>query len=214
MGGNDTLRGSFDVGASGRLLDHTVGALTRAGAIVMTARLPDPGRLLRLPDAFARPLARRIWALNAVLDVIADRHDTVHLDTTAIPETYDRRMWSVDRFHPSERGHRLFANAFLDLLHSRAFPVGARVDPEPSNPPPTFAASAWWLATKGVKWVLDRSADLVPDLTKMAWEQWWSTIIGTDHRIESQLKQDVVRVVDSLSVGPSTSDWPWANKPA
>jgi hypothetical protein len=165
---------------------------------VLTARLPDPGRLLRLPKAFARPLARRIWAVNEVLEVIAARHGTLHLDATALSEAYDRRMWSVDRFHPSERGHRMFANAFADLLRSGGVPVDTRIDPEPTNPLPTRAARTRWLATRGVKWVLDRSTDLVPSLTRMAFAEWWSGIEGTAHRIEEHVFTEVTRAIEEL----------------
>jgi hypothetical protein len=41
---------------------------------------------------------------RAALDAIAARHGTLHLDTTALPEAYERRMWSVDRFHPDRAG--------------------------------------------------------------------------------------------------------------
>src|SRR2546429_304471 len=38
------------------------------------------------------------------------------------PETYDRRMWSVDRLHPSERGHRPIAGAYHQLLAAAGCP--------------------------------------------------------------------------------------------
>lgn len=66
VGVNDTLRGDFDVARTGLALDETVGSLRGAGAAVLTGCLPDPGRMFRLPAALARPLGRRIRALNAV----------------------------------------------------------------------------------------------------------------------------------------------------
>jgi lysophospholipase L1-like esterase len=199
VGANDTLRGTFDVAATARALESTVSALRASGAVVLTARLPDPGRLLRLPAVFARPLARRIWAVNEVLDVIAARHATLHLDTTALPAAYERRMWSVDRFHPSERGHRMFANAFLDLLRSGGIPLYGRVDPEPTSPPLTRLAGVRWLATRGVRWVLDRSTDLVPSLTRMAVREWWSGVNGTARAIEDHVIRQVSGAIDELS---------------
>jgi len=71
---------------------------------------------LRLPKALARQLARRIRAVNAVTVELAGLYDTVHFDAANLDELYDRRMWSVDRLHPSEAGHRLLARAFADLL--------------------------------------------------------------------------------------------------
>jgi len=108
-------------------------------------------------------------------------------------------MWSVDRFRPSERGHRMFANAFLDLLRSGGIPLYGRVDPEPTNPPPTRLAGVRWQATRGVKWVLDRSTDLAPSLTRMAVTEWWSGVNGTARAIEGHVLQQVSGAIDELS---------------
>lgn len=172
VGVNDTLRNTFDPARIGRLLDDTVAALRARGAIVMTARLPDPGRMFGLPGPLARPLARRIRAVNAVADEVAARHGTVHFDAAEHPSTYDRRMWSVDRLHPSERGHRFLATSYFDLLAGHLeLPSCRRPDPEPGNPEPTFGAQVWWLATRGTKWLIDRSTDLVPSLARMAFTE-------------------------------------------
>jgi hypothetical protein len=97
VGINDTLRGSFDVARTGRALNQVVGQLRMAGAVVLTARLPDPGRTFGLPVALRRPLARRIHAVNAVSDVVPARYGTTHFDAAGNPGTYDRRMWSMAR---------------------------------------------------------------------------------------------------------------------
>jgi hypothetical protein len=81
-----------------------VAALRVAGAEVLTVRLPDPGQMFGLPGALARPLARRMRAVNAVVDEVARRYGTVHLDVARDPATYERRYWSVDRLHPNEPG--------------------------------------------------------------------------------------------------------------
>lgn len=177
-GVNDTLRASFDVARIGGAVEHTVAALRGAGASVLTIRLPDPGLMFGLPAALARPLARRTRAVNAAVDAIALRHGTVHFDAAGHASTYDRRMWSVDRLHPSERGHRLIAGAYHDLLVAASVPVGARPCPEPTNPPPSGAEQVRWLATKGVRWLLDRSTDLVPYLIGMAVAEWWRGLRG------------------------------------
>ncbi len=181
VGVNDTLRNTFDPPRIGRLLDDTVAALRARGATVLTARLPDPGRMFGLPGPLARPLARRIRAVNAVADAVAARYGTVHFDASAHPSTYDRRMWSVDRLHPSERGHRLLATAYFDLLAARLqLPAARRPSSEPENPEPTFGAQMWWLATRGTKWLIDRSTDLVPSLARMAFKELFADPAGSD----------------------------------
>jgi lysophospholipase L1-like esterase len=168
VGVNDTLRRTFDVRAVGLALDVTVTGLRSVGATVLTARLPDPGLMLGLPRALARPLGRRVAAVNAVADEVSFRHGTLHLDCGALRGVYDRRLWSVDRLHPSERGHRLLAGSYWDLLAADGFPVAMRPSPEPNNPEPTLRAQLRWMATKGTRWVIERGTDLVPYLIWMA----------------------------------------------
>jgi lysophospholipase L1-like esterase len=102
FGINDTLRPGFDPDVIESAAAHTVGALRAAGAQVLTMRLPDAGRMLGLPTALARPLARRTQEVNAVLDAIAVRFGTLHFDAARAPEAYDRQMWAADRLQPNE----------------------------------------------------------------------------------------------------------------
>jgi hypothetical protein len=153
-------------------VDRIVAALRAAGAEVLTVRLPDPGQMFGLPGALARPLARRMHAVNAAVDEVARRYGTVHLDVARDPATYERRYWSVDRLHPNERGHRLIACRFHALLGASGFPVGPGPDPEPSSPPPTRLAEVHWMATKSTAWLVRRSRDLVPALVGLAVREW------------------------------------------
>jgi hypothetical protein len=139
---------------------------------VLTMALPDPGRMLGVPGILARPLARRARELNVLLDDVAQRDGTLDFDAAGDAETYDPRMWAVDRLHPSERGHRLIARRFHALLGAAGHRVGPPPDAEPTNPAPTRRAEFAWLATKGTGWVVRRSTDLVPGLAAMAIAEW------------------------------------------
>ncbi len=172
MGVNDTLRPNFDPERIGASAAHTIGALRAAGAEVLTMRLPDPGRMLRLPGVLARPLARRARAVNDAIDAVAARFGTLHFDAAMDAETYDPRMWAVDRLHPSERGHRLIAGRFHALLEQAGVPVGQPPAAEPQNTPPSKVEQVAWMATKGTAWVVRRSTDLVPGLLAMAFAEW------------------------------------------
>ncbi len=172
VGVNDTLRPNFDAVRIGTAAARTVGALRAAGAVVLTMRLPDPGRMLGMPGVLARPLAQRAHQINAVMDEVARRFGTLHFDAATDEETYDPRMWAVDRLHPSERGHRMIARRFHAMLAAAGIPVGPAPDPEPCNPPPTRAMEFAWMATKGTAWVVRRSTDLVPSLLAMAFAEW------------------------------------------
>jgi lysophospholipase L1-like esterase len=168
VGINDTLRAGFDPVRTGQAIARTVAALTAQGATVVTMRLPDPAQMFGLPSGLARPLTRRMQAVNAELDRIAAHYCTVHWDASTDPQTYDRRNWSVDRLHPNERGHRLIACRLWDLLGEAGVPVSERPGSEPTNPVPTRRDDLTWMATKGTGWVLRRSVDLIPYLLFMA----------------------------------------------
>ena len=165
VGMNDTLRGDFDPVALGYRLTDMVERLTAGGATVMTARLPDPGRMFGLPGAIARPLRRRMEALNEVLDRIAVDYRTIHVDLAG--SAYQRTHWSVDRLHPSERGHRLLAHRFALAMRDAGHPVPALPGLAATNPEPTPAQRVWWMATQGNRWLLRRSTDLLPALAGM-----------------------------------------------
>ena len=107
------------------------------------------------------------------MDEVAGRFGTLHFDVTADAVAYDRRMWSADRLHPSERGHRYIAGYFHDRLAAHGQLVGPRPAAEPTSPPPTRYDTAAWMATKGTAWVLRRSTDLLPYLLVMALRERW-----------------------------------------
>jgi lysophospholipase L1-like esterase len=168
VGINDTLRAGFDPVRTGQATARTVAALTAGGATVLTMRLPDPAQMFGLPPGLAKPLSRRMRAVNAELDRIAAHYGTVHWDASTDPETYDRRNWSVDRLHPNERGHRLIACRMWDRLAEAGFPVAERPGTEPTSIPPTRREDMLWMASKGTRWVLRRSVDLIPYMVFMA----------------------------------------------
>jgi lysophospholipase L1-like esterase len=198
VGVNDTLRGSFDIGLTAARLSEAVHGLCDAGAVVVTACLPEPGRLLRMPQALARPLARRIGAVNEVIHTLSERYATPHAHLAVDPLVFDRRMWSVDRLHPSERGHRRLAGLFHDALAEAGWPVGSRPSPEPTNPPPTRTQQARWMATKGVRWVADRSSDLVPQLAALAVTEWRLSRRGQAHQLDLRAAADLRAALAAL----------------
>jgi lysophospholipase L1-like esterase len=173
VGVNDILRAGFDAARIQSALGHVAGSLSAAGAVVLTMRLPDPGLRLGLPAALARPLGRRLQVINEVMEQVAEEFGTVHFDVAADLATHDRRMWSADRLHPNERGHRYIAARFHDQLAARGQHLGPRPGTEPTSPPPRRLDTAAWMATKGTTWVLRRCTDLVPYLLVMALRECW-----------------------------------------
>ncbi|MBC3839875.1 SGNH/GDSL hydrolase family protein [Streptacidiphilus sp. 4-A2] len=168
VGANDTLRAGYDIRTITVNLDAALAALTAQGATVLTACLPDPGRMLGLPGPLARPLARRMRSVNEVVHALDRRYGTVHVHIAGSEWVDDPRMWSVDRLHPSERGHRALARQFHQLLRADGTALGPPPGAEPQGPPPTRGAQTRWMATKGTAWVVDRCTDLLPELLRLA----------------------------------------------
>lgn len=187
VGANDTLRGSFDITVVARRLDAVLGALRADGSGVLTACLPDPGRAIGLPWPLARPLARRMRAVNHVVHVLSQRHGALHLHAADRPWTADRAAWSADRLHPSELGHRLLAGEFHALLTVHGLAAGEPPHPDPAGPGPSRAAGAWWMATRGTHWIADRCTDLLPGLLRLAAAECRHRAAGTTHVLDTRV---------------------------
>lgn len=165
VGMNDTLRSDFDPAAVAADLTAVVTGLAAGGAHVLVVRFHDHTRVFRLPGPLRRALQGRIAALNAAVDAAAAaRPGAVDvLDLAVLPGGYDRASWAVDRLHPSERGHRLLAAGFADLLAAAGFAVPHPVGLDRSGGRPVTAAQrVAWLVVKGVPWLVRRGRDLGP----------------------------------------------------
>lgn len=163
VGMNDTLRADFDPDALHDDLDAVVGSLVAAGAVVLTTRFHDHTRVFRLPGPLRRALQRRVCEINDVTDAVVGRRQALCLDLHLLPGTYDPTTWSVDRLHPSERGHRMLARGFGELLAGAGLAVPQPVGLECAGGRwVTPAHRAGWLVLKGVPWLCRRGRDLLP----------------------------------------------------
>lgn len=162
-GMNDTLRSDFDPAGLFADLDHVVGSLRGAGALVLTARYHDHSQVFRLPGPLRRALVTRIRQLNEVTDAVVARHAAGCLDLDRVPGAYDPAAWSVDRLHPSELGHRMLARGFARLLTEAGCAVPQQVSLACSGGAHvTGWHHAGWLLAKGVPWLWRRGRDLLP----------------------------------------------------
>ncbi|MEU3571540.1 SGNH/GDSL hydrolase family protein [Kitasatospora sp. NPDC036755] len=198
VGGNDTLRTGFDIRRTTRELDATMGELSGQGAGLLTACLPDPGSLLRLPAPLARPLARRMRAVNTVVHALTERHRAVHLHIAELPWLAERRLLSVDRLHPSAEGHHLIARRFHGLLTEAGHPLGPPPTTAPAEPPPGPAADLWWMATQGTRWLAARSTDLLPGLLALAAAEGAARLRGGSARHDEQMARAAAQALASL----------------
>ncbi|MFD5815467.1 SGNH/GDSL hydrolase family protein [Streptomyces sp. NPDC127038] len=200
IGVNDTLRYTFDIRSVAERLDTVYSAFRARGTTVLTACLPDPGSMLGLPAALARPLARRQHAVNAVVHALSERHGAMHLHAAEEEWLEDRSVWSSDRLHPGELGHRQLALRFHALLAREGLAGGATPSAEAEFPAPTRAASLLWLATAGTGWVARRCTDLLPQLLTLAASEVRHRARGTSARLDLSASHAVASALAALSV--------------
>ncbi|MEU6276951.1 SGNH/GDSL hydrolase family protein [Streptomyces populi] len=200
IGVNDTLRYTFDIHAVAERLDTVYAAFRARDAAVLTACLPDPGSMLGLPGALARPLARRQHAVNAVVHALSERHGATHLHAAEEEWIEDRAVWSADRLHPGELGHRQLALRFHALLTAEGLADGTTPSAEAEFPAPTRSASLLWLATAGTGWVARRCTDLLPQLLTLAASEVRHRARGTSARLDLSASHAVASALAALSV--------------
>lgn len=200
IGVNDTLRRTFDIHAVAARLDEVYAAFTRRGALLLTACLPDPGAMLGLPGVLANPLARRQRAVNTVVHALSERYGAVHLHAAEGEWLSGCEMWSADRLHPGEQGHRQLAVRFHALLAGAGVAGGAGPSAEPERPAPSRSASLRWLATAGTGWVARRCTDLLPQLLRLAAQEVRHRARGTSARLDLGASHAVAAALAALSV--------------
>ncbi|MEU4083652.1 SGNH/GDSL hydrolase family protein [Streptomyces aureus] len=200
IGVNDTLRYTFDIHAVAERLDTVYAAFRARKAVVLTACLPDPGSMLGLPGALARPLARRQQAVNAVVHALSERHGATHLHAAEEDWLEDRAVWSADRLHPGELGHRQLAVRFHALLAEKGVADGSAPSAAAEFPAPTRSASLLWLATAGTGWVARRCTDLLPQLLTLAASEVRHRARGTSARLDLSASHAVASALAALSV--------------
>jgi hypothetical protein len=169
VGGNDALRNGFDPNKLHQNLRATISELKRSGAEVLLLQLHDPTQIVPLPKLLAQVLTRRINAVNRVIHSIGREFNAQILLTRSIQDIYERRVWHIDRMHPSKYGHQIMATHFREILLRRNW----KIDPIAIEETPATSkkASIIWMLRNGTPWFFKRSVDLLPAaLILMAFE--------------------------------------------
>lgn len=162
-GMNDTLRSDFDPSAVRDDLYGAVSALQDTGAVVATTRFHEHERVFWLPGPLRRALHQRVVQLNEAVSAVVAATGALCLDAHLMPGAYDPVAWSVDRLHPSERGHRMLAAGFAELLLGAGIAVPNPVELACSGGKRlTTAHHVAWLVCQGVPWLGRRGKDFLP----------------------------------------------------
>ncbi len=162
VGVNDTMRSTWDPQRVRDDLLLIAGELDAAGATLLTVRFHDHGEILGLPRFLRRPLSARIDLVNAVYDEVHARYGGLRLDLADRPELARKECWSVDRFHPSEIGHRALARAVSEVLNAGGYAFEPPCLMPSGGFPPSWRRDAAWMLAEGAPWVGRRARDLGP----------------------------------------------------
>lgn len=168
VGVNDTMRSTWDPVRVREDLLTAAEALHGLGALLLTARFHDHGAVLGLPAVLRRPLWRRIEHVNSVYDEVHRLYGGVRMDLGGRPEVTTREFWSVDRLHPSERGHRLLAHGFALLVNEAGIAFAPPSLERDGGRVPSRWQDLHWMVTAGAPWMGRRARDLGPWAARMA----------------------------------------------
>lgn len=160
IGTNDVLRGDFSTQEIKNSLSFLIHALRQSNTVIVLLGLPDPIRTAPGPMSLRKILSARVILINEILLELSEQENVVLVETWDSKIADERRMWHVDRMHPSALGHQLIA----DLVRRKlALPRrSAKKIPTSVNVSKKF--ELYWLVTNGAKWFAKRSIDLVPAL--------------------------------------------------
>lgn len=160
IGTNDVLRGDFSPEEIRLALETICRSAIELGSLVVLLGLPDPIRTAPGPMALRRILSDRVIIINEILDELANDGLAIVVPTWNSRIAHERRMWHVDRMHPSALGHQHIADSVR--RHLSLPRRSARKIPTEVNVSKKF--EMYWLITNGAKWFAKRSIDLVPAL--------------------------------------------------
>lgn len=160
VGGNDALRNGFDPDKLHQNLRATISALKTSGAEVLLLQLHDPTKVVPLPNLLATVLSRRINAVNRVIHSVGREFNSQVLITRSIQDIYARKVWHIDRMHPSKYGHQIMAKHFREILLRSNW----QIDPIAIEETPITSkkSSIIWMLRNGTPWFFKRSFDLFP----------------------------------------------------
>lgn len=113
-GGNDILRGSLD-GVEAEF-DRMITPLRDSGCRVVTMGLFDITRSARVPAEYRAAISEQLAPLYALIESVAARHHTVHLNFGEHPACADDSIYASDSMHLTSRGHAVVAATMVRAL--------------------------------------------------------------------------------------------------
>lgn len=118
-GANDIMAGRFSVTRWEEAFRTLYQALTQAGAVVISANIPEFAILRTFKEPLQARLRANIARGNAIIERLAGQHQVVLVDAWAISSRSDREDWSADGVHLNSHGYFKFAQETLKILEQQ-----------------------------------------------------------------------------------------------
>ena len=177
IGTNDVLRGDFSPEEIKGAITTVIETLSENNAVIVLLGLPDPISTAPGPLALRKILSARVALINEIYVELSKRENVILVPTWDSKIAHERRMWHVDRMHPSAIGQQshlhIDPNQFpYSIGHQLIADLVRRKLALPRRSAKKLSTSInmskkfelYWLVTNGAKWFAKRSIDLVPAL--------------------------------------------------
>ena len=182
VGGNDALRNGFSPEQLHLNLRAIIKQLKAIGSEVLLLQLHDPTLIVPMPKTLGTILSRRINAVNQVTQAIAAEFGSKILRTRDLDGIYERKVWHIDRMHPSKFGHQLLAQHFREILSQRWDIAPINIEPIAKKPK---SESIVWMLKNGTPWFLKRSVDLLPAALYLIGCEYFRRIFRANQEIDA-----------------------------
>lgn len=160
IGTNDVLRGDFSPEEIRESLHKVIEMLDNTKTLIVLLGLPNPMRTAPGPVVLRKILRARVEIINGIYSEIANQGLALFVPTWNSKIAHEKRLWHIDRMHPSPQGHQLIA----DLVRRKMELPRRSRKKLPTKIDITKSKETKWLLINGTKWFVKRSVDLIPAL--------------------------------------------------
>ncbi|OAB39545.1 SGNH/GDSL hydrolase family protein [Paenibacillus glacialis] len=115
-GANDILKGRWNRNEYKNEMELMVDSLSKSGASIIIANLPDFTVRLPLPMEQKQLLKEQLLEANEVIQSLSNEYKLYHIDCWNHPMANDHTLWSKDLIHPNSRGYREIAEMIFNRL--------------------------------------------------------------------------------------------------
>jgi lysophospholipase L1-like esterase len=160
IGTNDVLRGDFSPEEIRESLFKVIEMLDNSKTLIVLLGLPNPMRTAPGPIVLRKILCARVAIINQIYSEISDKGLALFVPTWNSKIAHEKRLWHIDRMHPSPQGHQLIADLVrgkMELPRRSRKKLATKIDV-------TKSKETKWLLINGTKWFVKRSVDLIPAL--------------------------------------------------